>query len=189
MLMVRYLLGLALFIAVAPVAGACSKSVAPVVAGLRISQPLVATPSGDDALVLNVGNDGCVRVHYPAWDTRAGNYRFALPAAELAKLRGELAASGIAAFQPAAVRADLAQREARKSAAAPKHFVSDEEVIELQVERPPGDAKGGAVRLIWTGLRQQRLNHPDQPDLAALEATRARLLELGGDSRMQRTED
>lgn len=178
-----------LLVAATPAAIACSQSSAPPVAGLRVSQPLIATLQGDDSTLIQVRADGCVGVHHPAWDVRAGSYAFALEPAELAELRRELQATRIAGFDPAAVQADLAKRTAVKAATPGITYrVSDEEVIELQVENPGKSATRPYTAITWTGLRAQRLNHPEQPELAALAAARDRLMQLADDRRLARIE-
>lgn len=181
----------ALSLALSPAAFACSKTSAPVVAALRVSQPLVATVQGDDALVINVGRDGCVRARFPVWHTRAGSHQFSLPADELARLRTELASSGVADFSPEAVRADLGRRARLKAASAePRAYFSDQEVIEFTIERPAGTgAKSTHAAFVWTGLREQRANHPEQAAVAALEAVRDRLVGLADDRRMKKVEN
>lgn len=178
-----------LLFASTPLALACTGADhAKVVAGLRVTQPLIASPRADDSVVIQVRSDGCVRVRYPSWDVRAGSYAFTLSARELARLRKDLAASRIADFSPDAVRADLARRASAKAGSAePRYLTSDEEVLELVFEAPAGQAKASHLSLVWSGLRSQRLNHPDQPDLAALQAARDRLLGLAVDRRLTKS--
>ncbi len=170
---------------------ACSQSTAPAVVEMRITQPLIATGDGDLALKVGVRVDGCVTIHYPSYDTRAGDYAYQLSAAELRSLQAEIDTSGIAKFDPASVRRDLLAREVAKRARPEGHArfaVSDEEVIEFRMG-PHSDVKGRAsTLLVWSRLREQLLNHPDQAALIGLAAVRDRLLELGSDRLMTKIE-
>lgn len=170
---------------------ACSLSTVPALVEMRITQPLIATGDGDLALIVGVRADGCVTIHYPSYDTRAGDYAYQLSAAELRSLKAEFDTSGIAKFDPATVRRDLLARDLAKRSQPENHAsfaVSDEEVIEFRMD-PRSEVKGGAnALLVWTGLREQLLNHPDQAALIALAAVRDRLLELGSDRRMTKIE-
>lgn len=170
---------------------ACSKSTAHAFVEMRITQPLIATIDGDLALKVGVRADGCVTIHYPSYDTRAGDYSYRLTAAELRSLQAEIDTSGIAKFDPASVRRDLLARDLAKRSRPDGHAsfaVSDEEVIEFRMDRH-SEVKGRAgTLLVWSGLREQLLNHPDQAALIALGAVRDRLLELGSDRRMTKLE-
>ena len=164
-------------------AAACAKSGATPVVDLRITQPVIAFAGNDDlSMQVLVREDGCVLIHYPAYDTRHGDYTYRLDARELRSLRAELRATGVSRFDPAAVRRDLASRALAKQAVAGSRLVhvSDEEVIELQIESAVGTK---ATEFAWSGLRAQRRNHPDQEAIAGLAAARERLLQLSTDRR------
>jgi hypothetical protein len=167
---------------------ACAKRAAPEIA-MRITQPLLASVEANNSLQIEVAADGCVRVHYPKYDTRAGDYVYTLSARELNALRAEIAATRIGEFRPDMVRADLARRQIAKRAQpdAISYRVTDEEVIEISLGAAAAKV-GSAPMLAWSGLREQLLNHPDQPDLIALSAARDRLSELAADPRAKKVQ-
>jgi hypothetical protein len=166
-------------------AGACEATSSAPLAEIRITQPVLATPDGDSTHSVRVAQDGCVQVHYPSWDTRAGSYAYRLDGDELRDLRAQLAATRINGFDPAKVRSDLERRDAQKRAQAAvrtEYRVTDEEVIELQFDDGSSKARVPST-LVWSGVRQQLLNHPDQTDLIGLSAARDLLLDLADDPR------
>jgi len=164
---------------------ACSKSAAPEFVELRLTQPLIASASDDVATRVVVHEDGCVRLHYPAYDSRHGEYAYRLTVEELRALRTDLAESRVASFDPVAVAQDLQRRETMKRAApnAVRHHVSDEAVLELRIAKPAGPS-GARHEITWSGIRGQLLDHPDLAPVAGLAAARDRLLQLGSDGRM-----
>jgi hypothetical protein len=170
-------------------AAACGKTTAPAFVEMQVTQPLIAVPGGDLSLRVGVREDGCVLIHYPAYDSRHGDYAFRLAEDELRGLRTDLAATGIARFDPVAVAQDLQRRETikRSQPDAVRHRVSDEAVVELWIEKPSGP-KGARNTVTWSGIREQLLNHPDLAPVAGLAAARDRLLRLGEDPRMRKVQ-
>lgn len=170
-------------------AAACSKGAAPAFVELRVTQPLIATMDGDVSTRVTVREDGCVLVRYPVYDTRHGDHAYRLSIDELRTLRADLAATGVANFDAIAVGQDLQRRETikRNDRSGTRHHVSDEAVIELQIERPAGP-KGARNVITWSGIRAQMLNHPDLAPVAGLAAARDRLLQLGSDDRMHKVQ-
>lgn len=170
----------------------CGKSSSPAIVQLRVTQPLILTPDGDVSFKVQLQADGCVTVHYPSYDQRAGTYRYALGPAEFDRLRQQVKASGIEEFNPEAVRAELEQLAAAKNAGAGPsviHRVSDEEVIELSIEGQTTPKTGaGSPALVWSGLREQLLNHPQHSRLLALRSLTDRLTQLGSDPRMSKVQ-
>jgi hypothetical protein len=130
-----------------------------------------------------------VLTHYPAYDSRHGDYAYRLAAEELQAVRAELAATGVAHFDAAAVAQDLQRREAikRNTPNAVRHHVSDEAVIEMSILKPAGPA-GARHTVRWSGIEGQRRNHPDLASVAGLAAARDLLLRLGTDRRMQKVQ-
>jgi hypothetical protein len=180
------ILGFSLFTCTVPMlAGACEVTGGTPLAEIRITQPVLATPDGDSTHSVRVAQDGCVKVHYPSWDSRAGSYTYRLEPNELRDLRAQLTATRVSGFDPAKVRSDLARRDTEKRAQATvrtEYRITDEEVIELQLEDTSNKA-GASSTVVWSGVRQQLLNHPDQPDLIGLSAARDLLLDLADDPR------
>lgn len=179
-----------LALACMPAAQACvDKSYAPVVE-LRINHPVIASPDGDSTYLVAVDAGGCVKLHFPIYDTRAGTYAYRLAPEEFGQLQRELRASGIAGFDPAAVKADLQARERAKAGLeAEGYAVRDEEILEFVVTDAATGAKGNARHeFLWTGLREQLLNHPDQGALIGVAAVRDRLGQLADDQRKMRVQ-
>jgi hypothetical protein len=170
-------------------AGACNQGAATEFVELRLTQPLVATAGDDTATRVAVREDGCVLLHYPAYDSRHGEYAYRLTGEELGRLRADLADSRVASFDPAAVAQELQRREAIKRASPDglRRHVSDEAVIELRIVKPAGP-DGARHEFTWSGVRGQLLDHPDLAAVAGLAAARDRLLNLGSDRRMQKVQ-
>lgn len=166
---------------------ACDKSTAPAFVELRLTQPLIMPESGDASTRVTVREDGCVLTHYPAYDTRHGDYAYRLAADELQALRADIAASGVAHFDTTVVTQDLQRRETikRNTPNAVRHHVSDEAVVEISIVKPAGPA-GARHTIRWSGIEGQRRNHPELASIAGLAAARDRLLQLGTDGRMQK---
>lgn len=156
---------------------------------LRASQPLMASPDGDDDYLTAIDAHGCVKLHFPSFDTRRGTYAFRLDATEFSRLQRELAASGVLRFDPSEVRRDLRARELAKSTDTGTigYYVRDEEILAFVLtDRAIGGKGEVRTQFVWTGLREQLLNHPDQPSLIGIAAVRDRLNQLAGDTRMKR---
>jgi hypothetical protein len=158
---------------------------------MRSTQPLLASPDGDDTQSLAVDATGCVKVHFPAFDTRAGTYSFRLDESEFASLKQELRSSKVMSFDAAAVKRDLLALEAQKDSRAglTGYRVTDEEVLELSLFGDAiGDKRAAPQRVTWTGLREQLLNHPELDSLVGLAAVRERLNLLATDARKRRVQ-
>jgi hypothetical protein len=166
------------------------KSFTPIVE-LRSSQPLLASPDGDNSQSIAIDASGCVKVHFPAFDTRAGTYGFRLDPAEFAGLKRELRSSKVMNFDAAAVKRELLAHEAQKVAqpVLTGYRVTDEEVLELSLLGDAiGDKRAAPQQVTWTGLREQLLNHPELDALVGLAAVRERLVLLTTDTRKTRVQ-
>lgn len=164
-------------------ATACPPTAGSTVAALVVSQPVLDAPgAGSDGFELQVDAAGCVRVRYPAWDVRAGDYLMRLAPAELAELRTSLRRTGVAAFQPERVRAELLQRKVFAPRSGSSVRISDAEAIRLQLTAP---GNPGPVVVEWQGLQEHRMTYPDHAGLAALEAAILILREIEADPRLE----
>lgn len=113
-----------------------------VVLEYNVIHHMLAQP--DPEPLMRIFADGRVRVHYPVYMAKAGDYEVRLSTAELHGLFDELATSGIMDFDAEAVSAEKERVEAVERAGGVLHHVSDvsETVIDIRVKsyRPAGSA-------------------------------------------------
>jgi hypothetical protein len=158
----------------------CAHSTAPTTWELRTQSPLLAGTDGS-ATVVELREDGCVRVHLPAFRRDAGTRSHRLdPAARDSTMR-RLDASGVAGVEPSLLRAQLDASRQMKSAIG-EHAetrVSDEDIVELRITDP---VSGNTQSIVWSSLQEDLANHPDQPSLRALDEAVRVMRALGADA-------
>lgn len=149
---------------------------APVLAEYRATSPLFATDAAH-TLHVTVHADGCVVTVLPAHYVRAGRHAERVDARELASIRHQLAASGLARLDAASTRQKILARTA--TSAAPQTRVYDEDVIEIDLHPALTQAKLQTTRQIrWTSLQTDLLAAPDEPALLGLAAAQGLFAEL-----------
>ncbi len=157
---------------------------------LRYRLQLIPSEVGgpDTVRRITVGANGCLQVHYPRFDVRAGLWSMMLSENERAGLELRVAALEQAPFDSAALAArkqdvegQLRRGEARDErpqisvvAGASRH------VLELQ----PGTPQ--ARTLAWTALAHDADRYPELLELTALWQAVEALMALSEDPRLQR---
>ena len=122
----------------------------------------------DPEPLLRIYGNGQVRVHYPAYMTRAGNYELQLSQSELRTLLRALATDGIIDSDPAATRYQRQQLDAQQHAATGTMFYisdSSDTVIDIRLneyQKGPGAARvlNLEKRFIWPDLKQDARRFP-----------------------------
>lgn len=152
----------------------------------RSQPPLLATMP-DSALQVSLHAGGCVRAHFPRQDVRAGVREWQLPKARWEGLRAEIAASGVADLDGAALKQRVQQAQALRAKSlggdgggVPLYLTSDENLIEFVLPDPAGGKRQRG--LSWTALHADQLNLPGDPDLARIAALQALFLELAAET-------
>ncbi len=157
---------------------------------LRYRLQLIPSEVGgpDTVRRITVGANGCLQVHYPRFDVRAGLWSMMLSASELVGLDQRVAASEQGTFDPAALAArkqDVERQLRRGEARDDRPQISvvagaSRHVLELQ----PGSPQ--ARKLAWTALAHDADRYPELPELAALWQAVEALMTLSEDPRLQR---
>jgi hypothetical protein len=137
----------------------------------------------DPGVSVEAYGDGRVRVHYPAYMKRAGNYEAQLSSAELDLLLETLIAAGVADFDPGVARQAKQASRARTMDEAPDLEVTDAPttVIELHVDgfTAGGRAAGRVDRTVsWSGLQFDAQQFPSVDALQGLAAAERALQAL-----------
>ena len=146
---------------------------------LESTSPLLAEQA-DATLVVEVHEDGCLRVHRPAHFRAAGTFVARLAAPRLESVKATV--SPLQRFDAAALRQHL-RSQAKKGDVQPVFHVSDEPLITLRLG-------GKAARSIdWASLQADRLNHPEVDEVKELAAAVDALLDLTRMPTLIREED
>jgi len=106
----------------------------------------------DPEPLLRIFADGRVRVHYPVYMAKAGDYEARISAAELRGLLLYLAADGVLEFDPSATREQRAIAAAAERSAGRLHHVSD--VTETLIEIRLGSYRAADAQDVVTGFRK-----------------------------------
>ena len=119
------------------------QSAAAVVVEYTVFHQMLA--DNDPTPLLRVYADGRVRVHYPVYMSRAGDYETLLAPDELQGLLADLVADGVLDFDAEATLADRAAAAAAARAAGRLYHVSDVSVTRIDVRvgsyRAPGTSQ------------------------------------------------
>ena len=141
----------------------------------------------DPTPLLRVYGDGVVRIHFPAYMKRAGDYTLQLDPGELRTMVASIVEGGLIDFNPEATRAQMRGLAAASRAQAPLGQPaqlttrSDEATtsIEIRLSRyvpPVGAARDNVTaQIVWTGAQGDAADFATLPTLQAL-ATAERLL-------------
>jgi hypothetical protein len=126
---------------------------------------------------LEVYADGQVRVHFPAYMRRAGDWETTLDAPTLGALIDSLVGHGVLDFDAAATRARKRQSLAARAVLARGRpgetllFETADETTTVITLRA-----GDTERTVsWTGLRGDSKHHPELPELSELRAAQRAL--------------
>jgi hypothetical protein len=129
------------------------------------TSPLLIAES-DASSIVQVDKNGCAVVHLPAHDVRRGDYRWALPEADRARLKQRIDAAN----QHHLVQAQLERSiKAASEKSGLMMTIRDENLIELHIAKFDAGTKS-ETRLQLSGLRQALAHLPDRRDLQALAA-------------------
>ena len=135
----------------------------------RVTSSLLAHHT-DSSVVVQLYRDGCIAITRPPHYVRPGHFARQLDRAQFKALEFEIQASGIDRL----ASVDLVQRlQAKRNAlpvGTPMHLVTDPDLIEFRLF-VPGEVQPHAL-LRLSGLREDLLNLPDDPDLLALASLR-----------------
>ena len=161
---------------------------APDAAVVRYQEVIGEIAEADRGPSLEVHADGRLRVHFPAYMRRAGDWETTLDAPSLHALVQSLLGHGVLDFDAAALRARKRQSLAARAALArrrpgePLLFEASDAsttIITLRV--------GGTERTVsWSGLRSDSRQHPELPELGALRAAQRELEALMAHPRLMR---
>ena len=144
----------------------------------------------DPTPLLRVYGDGTVRIHFPVYMRRAGDYTLQLDPSELQALVGSLVDGGLIDFSPEATRARMrglaAARRAQAAPGQPRELTSrsDETTVSIEIRLrryvpPVGAARGDVTaRIVWTGAQGDAADFTTLGTLQALAAAERRLLAL-----------
>lgn len=130
---------------------------------------------------IEVGANGCLWVHYPAWDRRAGDWSMPLDAGQLAQLEARIESLVSVSFDPA----ELGQRKRQIDATLqrspdqrpPLSYVAG--ASRHQLEIAPGSAQTRS--LAWTALQHDAERYAELPQLGALWQAVEALMQLSED--------
>ncbi len=151
----------------------------------------------DDMFTLQVCGDGTVKVHYPIYMKKAGDYRFQLSAEMLQSLLQSMAEKGLFDVEIKELRASLHrarrdQKNKQKISGEIRYKSSDTITFfraSLDGYRPSGQIKTSAVQvqLSWYGL-QSDANDFDYVAIDALADAERELLNLAESDRLKKVE-
>jgi hypothetical protein len=139
----------------------------------------------DPTPLLRIYGDGRVRVHYPVYMAKAGDYELWLSAGELRGIVLGLAADGIMDFDPVAAKDEWRGAKEAERGRGEAYHVSDvtETAIEvrLQFYRPAGATAlipNLQKRVRWPNVHTDARRYPDLAPVRAVAAAEARLQAL-----------
>ena len=139
----------------------------------------------DPTPLLRIYQDGLVRVHYPVYMQRAGDYEFSLSAEELVLLFESVEAEGLLLLDIQEAAAEREAIEARQTAGGELFDVSDvtETVIRLRPSEVRGfsgvQASGGLLRTIrWPNVYTDARRYPELASVQSIAAVARRLQEI-----------
>ncbi len=160
----------------------------PVVVLNRSSGELGGT---DPIPLIRIYGNGSVRVHFPSYLKRAGDYELQLSQAEMETLLASLLEQGLMGFDPLAAtsqkeelaqQATAAAQQAGTQASVRKVMDGDTTVIEIHLESytaPDGTTTTDLTKKIsWHGLQWDAQQHPGIESLQKLAAAGRELLAL-----------
>ena len=143
----------------------------------------------DPTPLLRVYGDGLVRIHFPVYMRRAGDYTLQLDPSELEDLVTLIVEDGLVDFSPEATRArmrgiDAARRAQAGGQPGPLTFRSDPETVTIEVRLRRYTPAVGAARsnvsstIVWSDARFSAERYPDILTLQSLAEVETRLLAL-----------
>ena len=140
--------------------------------------------------LLRVYGDGLVRIHFPVYMKRAGDYTLQLNRRELQNLVASFVEDGLIDFSPEATRAQMRGLAAASRAQAPPGQArqlttrSDETTVSIEIRLrryvpPVGLARDDVTaQIIWTGAQGDAADFATLATLQALATAERRLLAL-----------
>ena len=153
---------------------------------IQLSQDL-GILDADQTPLLRVYGDGLVRIHFPVYMKRAGDYTLQLTQSELQSLLAQFVEGGLIDFSPAATRAQMRGLAAARRAQAPPGqprpltMRSDPTTVTIEVRLsryvPPVGATRTdvATRIVWTGAQGDSIEFPTlealQQETSSMTAT------------------
>ena len=156
---------------------------------IQLSQDL-GILEADPTPLLRVYGDGLVRIHFPIYMKRAGDYTLQLDQSELQDLVASVVRGGLIDFSPEATRAQMrglaAASRAQGAPGQPGRLTtrSDDATVSIEVRLsryvpPVGAARSDVTaRIVWTGAQGNAAEFPTLGTLQALAAAERRLLAL-----------
>ena len=156
---------------------------------IQLSQD-VGIVDADPTPLLRVYGDGLVRIHFPVYMKRAGDYTLQLDQRELQDLLASFVEGGLIDFSPEATRAQMRGLAAASRAQAPPGQPgqlttrSDEATVSIEVRLSRYVPAVGAARsdvtarIVWTGAQGDAAEFATLDTLQALAAAERRLLAL-----------
>ena len=131
----------------------------------------------DPTPLMQIYGDGLVRIHFPAFMQRAGDYETEITTPELRQLLRSWANTGVLDFNPQAIKEARRQEVERRAQRGEFFHISDatDLVIDIQLDwyRPPGAGSQinnfrKAIR--WSNVAQEAEAFPGLPALQSLAA-------------------
>ena len=156
---------------------------------IQLSQD-VGILDADPTPLLRVYGDGLVRIHFPAYMKRAGDYSLLLDQSELEDLIASFVEGGLIDFSPEATRAQMRGLAAASRAQAPPGQPgqltnrSDDATVSIEVRLSRyvpsvGVARSDVTaRIVWTGAQGDAADYATLAPLQALAAAERSLLAL-----------
>lgn len=150
----------------------------------------VGIENEDQTPLLRIYGDGLVRIHFPVYMKRAGNYTLQLTQRELQSLVESFVTSGLIEFSPEATRAQMRGLAAESRAQAPTRQPrqlstrSDETLVSIEINLnryvpAVGRARNDVTtRISWAGAQGDAADFASLDPLQALAAAERRLLAL-----------
>ena len=149
----------------------------------------------DPVPLLRIYGDGQVKVHYPGYMKKAGDYEYHLSRPELDALLRSLSQDGVIDFDHAAVMSERKQLKGQERAAGILHSISDttETIIDIRLDeyqRGPGTGriKNLRKRLAWDNLEQDARHFPQSKTIKGAANGAQRLHGLLDHPGMQRVQ-
>lgn len=150
---------------------------------LRVVATALA-PELDRSLVVAVFDDGCVRVHRPAYRRDAGDFRLDLAPAALETLKRATGQPALQTFDTKRIRADLvAAQSKRTTGQGQPQRDSEPDADRYELRWRDGAKRGSAA---WNGLPYAAKTAPDNAALQAFAAAASALQALSERSDAQR---
>ncbi len=149
----------------------------------------------DDKPAIRVYGDGRVRVHYPSYMKRAGDYEMQLNDAELTALLRSLSSDGLMEMDEKKIKTKKKALKQSLRQAGQFYEVSDAvvTVVDIQLDEYQKNAKAKKIkkftaRLKWKNLEQDAKRYKSDPEVTRIDHSVSKLKALMEDRRLLKKE-